>query len=172
METFVSVAPRTVPVRVLIAAAGEPGETASETLAAAGFTVERVTAFDDARVRAATAPVAVVGPLSDTAPDELRDALREGGVATPLVRLGPGEGYTATVAGPAAEELPAAVRLARHAGEYQDAVDEFFERCRARAEGEDDGDEAFAAARERAAESLRETRRVAGRTPYEFLLEE
>lgn len=149
---------------VLIAAAGDLGVAASDRLRGAGFTVERVETLAEARVRAATVAVAVVGPLADASPADLRDALRETGADTPLVAIDPvsTDGWSETVV--ETDDLPAAVRIAQHAGDYRDAVDELFERCR---NGEEIG-----AARERADEAFNEVRRAAGRTPFERLLDE
>ncbi|MFC7176184.1 hypothetical protein [Halosegnis marinus] len=156
-------------MRVLVAAADGPGERARATLADAGFVVERVERLAEARVRAATAPVAVVGPLADAPATDLRDALDAAGARTPLVGLDPdAAGYTTTVDGPADDDLPVAVRLARHTGAYRDAVDDLYERCRAAADGDDPE---VAEALARADESLADARRVAGRTPYDYLLD-
>jgi hypothetical protein len=78
------------------------------------------------------------------------------------------------VSGADDQELAAAVALARHVGAYHDAVDAFFEECRARAsDGDDEGDEPLAAARRHADESLARTRRAAEGEgiPYDHLFE-
>lgn len=161
-------------MRVLVAAAGEPGAAAVATLDAAGFSVEHVATLADARVRTATAPVAVVGDLRDGAAAELCGRLRAAGVDTPLVGLGREGEYVASVDGPADERLPAAVRLAPHAVAYRDAVDDLYERCRRRTDdGDADADGGnVTAARRTATDSLERARRLAGRTPYEYLLED
>lgn len=156
-------------MRVLVAAAGESGAVAAETLEAAGFSVERVATLADARVRAATVPVAVVGDLRDAAPAELRARLREVDVDTPLVGLDRGDEFVAAVDGPADERLPGAVRLAPHAAAYRDATADLYEQCRRRADG---GDGDVTAARRAATDDLDRARRLAGRTPYEYLLED
>jgi uncharacterized phage protein gp47/JayE len=156
-------------VRVLVAAAGEPGAVAAETLDAAGVSVERVATLADARVRAATVPVAVVGDLRDAGAPELCDRLHDDGVDTPLVGLDDTGEYVVTVDGPADERLPVAVQLAPHVAAYRDAVDDLYERCLRRAE---EGDAAVTAARRAATDDLDRARRLAGRTPYESLLED
>lgn len=176
-EKFLSVERVAHLVRVIVAAAGEQGDRAGDRLAAAGYLVERVRTLADARVRAATAPVVVVGDLTDADADRLRDAVGTGGATTPLVHLGPADGYTVAVSGPDDPDLAAAVSLARHVGAYHDAVDALFEQCRARATGRDgaadDGvdDNPVAAARRHADESLARTRRAADGIPYDHLFE-
>lgn len=167
-------------MRVIVAAAGEQGDRAADRLSAAGYLVERVRTLADARVRTATAPVVVVGDLADTDAAGLREAVSDGGATTPLVHLGAADGYTVAVSGPDDPDLPAAVSLARHVGAYHDAVDAFFEECRARATAGDDDvtardgpdDHPLVAARRRADESLARTRRAAEGLPYDHLFEE
>jgi len=181
-ETFSSTGPQTVPVRVLVAAAGSPGIDATETLDAAGFSVEHVATLADTRVRAATVPVAVIGDLRDAGAASLRDRLRDAGVDTPLVGLGRAGEYAVTVDGPNDERLPAAVRLAPHAVAYREAVDDLYERCRRQVEGgdadgdderdTDEGDVDVSVARRTATDRLERARQLAGRTPYEYLLED
>lgn len=177
-ENFLSVGHITPAVRVIVAAAGEQGAQAGDQLSAAGYLVERVQTFAEARVRAATAPVVVVGELADTGADALRAAVRDGGGTTPLVHLGPADGYTVTVSGPSDPDLAAAVALARHVGTYHDAIDSLFEECRARATGDTDAltedtavDRSLVAARRHADESLARTRSTADGIPYDHLFE-
>lgn len=166
-------------MRAIVAAAGTQGDRAVDRLAAAGYLVERIRTLPDARVRAATAPVMVVGELADAQGETLRDAIHDGGTRTPLVHLSGGEGFTVSVSGPD-DDLAAAVALARHVGAYNDAVDAFFERCRQRATGSRTDEAAVAddseasplvTARQRADESLARTRRVGEGIPYDHLFE-
>lgn len=158
-------------MHVLVAAADDPGAVAAETLDAAGFSVERVASLADARVRAATVPVVVVGDLRDAGGAELREALRDAGVDAPLVGLDPAGECVVTVDGPADERLPAAVRLAPHAAAYREAVDDLYERCRQRANaGDTDAD--VTGARRAATDDLDRARRLAGRTPYGYLFDD
>lgn len=174
-------------MRVLVAAAGAPGTAATETLEAAGFSVEHVNTLADARVRTATVPVAVVGSLRDATPADLRVALRTADVDTPLVGIDGDGNYAATVDHPDDERLPTAVRLAPHAANYRDAVDDLFDQCRRRASGRDIADTgaavgdtaderaaaaAVTAAHRTATDRLDRVRRLAGRTPYEVLFED
>lgn len=158
---------------VLIAAAGTDGRVVRDRLDDAGFDVEHVTSLAAARVRAATVAVVVVGGLADATADDLRQALRESGVDTPLVHLGADETFDTVVEEPYdTDRLSAAVQLAEQTGVYRRAVDEFYERCRERAatEGEDPAvDEAVAAARRRAEREFQETRRLDDRPPFERL---
>lgn len=158
-------------MRVLIAAAGSPGIDATETLDVAGFSVEHVETLADARVRAATVPVAVVGNLRDAGAADLGDSLRDAGVDTPLVGLGRTGEFAVTVDGPNDERLPAAVRVAPHAAAYREAVDDLYERCRQQVNaGDTDAD--VAAARRTATDHLDRARRLADGTPYEYLFDD
>lgn len=174
-------------MRVLVAAASEPGVAAAETLDAAGFSVEHVTTLAAARVRTATVPVAVVGALRDSDAETLCCRLRDAGVDTPLIGLGRAGGYAVTVDGPNDQRLPAAVQLVPHAAAYREAVDDLYERCQRRADAGDtdgsatdeggagaidDDEAAVAAARRTATERLDRARQLAGQTPYEHLLDD
>jgi hypothetical protein len=154
-----------VAVTVLIAATGEAGVLTRERLRDDGFTVERAETLANARVRATTVDVAVVGTLADASATDLRDTLREADARTPLVGLGEGDDWDVSVAGPRDEDLPLAVQVARHAGHYRDAIDDLFEQSR---EGERDIEEAL----QRADEAFAEARQITGRTPFEQLLNE
>lgn len=159
---------------VLIAAAGEDGRTARAYLADAGVDVEQVTSLSDARVRAATVDVVVVGPLEDATAAELRDALASGdGASPPLVRLGADEAFETTVDRPfEADALVHAVTVARRGGRYRRAVDDLYERCRERAVAgaeADDADDAVEAAKRRAESAFDETRQLGVAVPYEQL---
>lgn len=162
-------------VTVLIAVAGGAGRTARERLADAGFDVEHVTTLSAARVRAATVDVVVAGPLEDATARELRTAVRSNGAETPFVYLGGDEAFETTVEPPFdAAALAAAVRLAEQTGQYRQAVDDLYERCRERAAaGEEDlaGDEAIAEAKRRAQREFREIRRLDEGPPFERLFE-
>lgn len=161
-------------VTVLIAAAGDAGTAAHDALAAAGFAAERVTTLADARVRGATADVVVAGELADATAGDLRVALRAAGAATPVVRLGDDDAFEFTVAPPFdGDALADAVRSARRADAYREAVDDLYERCRARATDDAEtlptDDEAVTAARRRAERAFEEVRRLDDRTPYDRL---
>jgi hypothetical protein len=152
-------------VTVLIAATAEAGVLTRERLRDDGFTVERAETLANARVRATTVDVAVVGMLADASATDLRDALREADARTPLVGLGEGDDWDVSVAGPRDEDLPLAVQVARHAGHYRDAIDDLFEQSR-------NGDGSIEEALRRANEAFVETRQITGRTPFEQLLNE
>lgn len=158
---------------VLIAAAGDDGRAARDALSDAGFDVERVATLAAASARVAPARVAVVGALEDGSARELRAAARStppGGPA--LVHLGDDDAFETCVPLPVEDdELLHAVRLAREAVAYRDEVDALYERCRERANGDDDPETAgeVERAKRRAGQALHDARRVAGRTPYEQL---
>lgn len=146
---------------VLIAAAGEVGETAVRALEDRDVT--RVETVEAAREAMDDAAVVVVGDLAEGSPAEVSEAARQAGV--PVVRLAEDGGEGATVPPGDAGALRDAVGLAERVGEYRDAVDAFYEQCRAHAEGDDDHD--LREARTRAHHRFHELRDAAGHTPYE-----
>lgn len=156
---------------VLIAATGDAGTRAQEALDAAGFDVERVAALADARVRGATADVVVAGDLTDGSPADLRGVLREAGAATPVVRLGLADGFEYAVARPPdPDALADAVRVARRADAYRDAVDDLYAACREHATDDErtlpTADDAVDTARLRADRAFEEARHLGDGTPY------
>lgn len=156
---------------VLIAAAGDPGETASAALT--DREVVRAETLASAREALPGVDVVVVGPLAEGSPATLRDAARIEGV--PVVPLDAGAAADLDAGDPVDPEAVGALRnavdLAERADEYRDAVDSFYERARAYADDEVDADDRdLRAARDRAHRRLRDIREAAGRTPYERLL--
>lgn len=148
------VARKSPAVTVLIAAADPQGERAKEALAEAGESVVRVETAAAALEGVDDADVVVLGELSSGSPAAVREAV---GRPTTV-----GLGVPGTVEVPAdatAAQLRDAVAEVRRAGDYRDAVDDLYERCRELArEGDDLSDEAVDAARERADEAFRAVR--------------